>query len=176
MTISPNTDTMLEKVDILRKRFSISYREAYDLLERHGNNVIQACIELEDRGKQPDLLQQAGQRMEVMGQDLMSKVQEIIKTGQTSRIRILRDGKQVLTIPTAVGAVGAMIFPMATVVAAAAAVAARYELILEMKHERNTGEARADKHHPGITNVHEEAKTEYCEITPSVSAGKVGSV
>lgn len=176
MTVNLQTEAQLEKVDILRNRFNLSYREAYDALERHGGNVIQACIELEDRGKQPDVLQQAQERIEVMGKDLMGKVQEIVKTGQASRIRILRDGRTVLTIPTAVGAVGALFFPTLAVIAAAAAVAAKYELLLDMHPQDHTGETPAQQHQPGIINVHQEEKTEYCEITPSISSGKVGSV
>jgi hypothetical protein len=168
-------DAQLEKVDILRNRFRISYREAYDVLERNGGNVIQACIELEDSSKQaqPDNIAQSTHKIEVMGKDLMAKVQEIIKTGQASRIRIQRNGKTVLTIPTAVGAVGALFFPTAAVIAAAAAVAAKYEILLDMHHDE-TGEAAKDE--SGITNVHEEGKTEFCEIIPSISSGKVGSV
>jgi len=37
-------DQMLEKVDIIRNRFGISYREAYDVLERNQGNVVQACM------------------------------------------------------------------------------------------------------------------------------------
>ncbi|EAX48230.1 transcriptional regulator, Fis family [Thermosinus carboxydivorans Nor1] len=39
----------LEKIDIIRERTGVSYREAKEVLERNGGNVIEALIELESK-------------------------------------------------------------------------------------------------------------------------------
>jgi hypothetical protein len=171
-------DVMLEKVDILRKRCRLSYREAYDLLERHGGNVIQALIAVEDGEQGAGMARMVEERVSVMGHELLGKVTEIIKTGQTSRIRLARGGRTLLTVPTAVGAVGAMIFPFLTVVATAAAVAARYELILDKRTDASLREDGV-KHVPGLVNVHHEEKDDIANaapVVPSVSSGKEASM
>jgi hypothetical protein len=169
------TDPMLEKVDILRKRFGISYRDAYDLLERNEGNVVRACIELENKNGEPanaGVIGKLEEWMQVMGGDLVEKIQEIVRTGQASSIRVMRDGCTVLKIPAAVGVVGALIFPYLTVAGAALAVAARYEIVIDKraaKQDADTG------HCPGVVNVHHES-VEYVGITPSLSSGKVASI
>lgn len=165
------TDPMLEKVDILRKRFQISYREAYDLLEQNDGNVVRACIDLENRTADSGVVGQVEERMQVMGKDLLQKVQDIVRTGQASSIRVIRDGQTVLTIPAAVGVVGALIFPYLTVAGAAAAVAARYEIVIDKrrKQDADTG------HQPAVVNVHHESN-DAIAVTPSLSSGKMGSL
>ncbi|TCP53329.1 uncharacterized protein DUF4342 [Tumebacillus sp. BK434] len=165
------TDPMLEKVDILRKRFQISYREAYNLLEQNDGNVVRACIDLEHRTADTGVVGQVEERMQVMGKDLLHKVQDIVRTGQASSIRVIRDGQTVLTIPAAVGVVGALIFPYLAVAGTAAAVAARYEIVIDkrMKQDPDTG------HQPAVVNVHHES-IDTSAVTPSLSSGKAGSM
>ncbi|ASS76080.1 hypothetical protein CIG75_14695 [Tumebacillus algifaecis] len=158
-------DPMLEKVDILRKRFQISYREAYDVLQQSGGNVVQACIDLENRTADTGVAGQLEERIQVMGKDLVEKIQDIVKTGQASMIRVIRGGKTVLTIPAAVGAVGALIFPYLAVVGTAAAVAARYEIVIDKRMKQV---AEADTGHcPSIVNVHHETKENNYAVAPS---------
>ena len=40
-------DITLEKIDIIRERTGVSYREGKAVLERTGGNIIEALIELE---------------------------------------------------------------------------------------------------------------------------------
>ncbi|MGZ4106311.1 MAG: DUF4342 domain-containing protein [Tumebacillaceae bacterium] len=193
------TDPILEKVDILRKRFNITYKEAYDLLEHHGYNVVKACIAKEghqDANKgisalMPDLLDQVEERVTVLGQDLMAKMQDIVRTGQASKVRVVKNGRTVLTVPAAVGAVGALLFPYTTVIATVAAMTQKYELVWDKRKsaqnhlrqparsERTMLSTASDNRHvPGLTNVHEEQKDEFVEPEryPSLSSGKVGSL
>jgi hypothetical protein len=194
-------DPILEKVDIIRARFPISYREAYDVLERNGHNVVRALMELEDAKKEPSVIEQIEERFFVMGHELADKLRELVQRGQKTKIRVVRDGQTVMTLPAAVGAVGALFFPMLTVFATVAAMTQKYEIIVD-KREANAGrEGRSAKgnrplendrvvcevdvvpdvagaHQPGVVNVHHEEReaTEYCGMEPSVSAGKVGSI
>ncbi|MCX7570832.1 DUF4342 domain-containing protein [Tumebacillus sp. DT12] len=181
--------TMLEKVDILRSRCRISYRDAYETLERNGGNVIRALIELEDRehAAKPNVLNalphlpgKVEERITVMGHELMDKLQEIVKTGQNTKIRVMRDGRTVFKVPTAVGAVGALLFPAVTVVATAAAMASRYEIVLDKRPQNQQTEDSDTGHDPVLVNVHTETfdplDNGHRQINPSISSGKVGSV
>ncbi|MFD2171087.1 DUF4342 domain-containing protein [Tumebacillus lipolyticus] len=170
-------DPMLEKVDILRKRFQISYREAYDVLERNDRNVVRACIELEGHACDTGLAGKMEERIQVMGSDLVGKIQEIVQTGQASSIRVMRDGRTVMAIPTAVGVVGALIFPYLAVLGTAAAVAARYEVVID----KRVGQPSGVGHRPSVVNVHHEtaepqADEQNVGVTPSVSSGKMGNL
>jgi hypothetical protein len=178
-------DPILEKVDILRKRFDLSYKDAYELLERYEYNVVKACIAQEEHKNvnqgisalMPDLLDQVEERVTVMGKDLLAKVQDIVRTGQASKVRVVKNGRTVLTVPAAVGAVGALLFPYTTVIATVAAMTQKYELVWDKrKPQQNRAGATDNRHMPGLTNVHEEEKVAYVERNPSLSSGKVGSL
>lgn len=181
-------DQMLEKVDIIRNRFGISYREAYDVLERSQGNVVQACMQLEGPPKASGLLDRVSDRVEqevinVTGQDLFSKIQEIVRLGQSSRIAVRHNGRTVFTIPTAVGAIGALFFPYVTVAAAAIAVTAQYEIVLDKRTNKRAKGMKTDlediidtRRKSGITNVHHEEKESFVPITASLSSGKEASL
>jgi hypothetical protein len=177
--------TMLEKVDILRSRFCLSYCDAYAMLERNGGNVIRALMELEDREKaskrnpldaSQHLPGQWEDRISAMCYEWKDKLQQLVHIGQKSKIRIMRGGDTLFQIPTAVGAIGALLFP-ATAVVTAAALATRYEIVLD---KRLCAEDSDTGHEAVVVNVHNETFDElgngHCQINPPGSSGKVGSV
>ena len=147
--------TMLDKVDIIRNRFPISYKEAYDLLEQNGGNVVRALIAIEDRQNHPGVIEKVEERITVMGHELVHKLQEIVRTGQHAHIRVLRGGRQVLSLPAAVGAVSAFIFPYLTVFATVAALTQKYEVVLDKRGIRKQQPDHLE-HQPGVVNVHHE--------------------
>ena len=150
----------LDKVDIIRSRFEMSYREAFELLERNGNNVVRALMEAEELKNKPGMIEVLEERITVMGHELVEKVQELVRTGQNAKIRVNRDGRTVLTIPAAVGAAGAMFFPCLTVFATVAAMTQKYELVFD---KRNAHPQKQMQCKPGIVNVHHEQ----CELQPT---------
>lgn len=150
----------LDKVDIIRSRFPITYREAYDTLERNEGNVVRALMELEDHKLNPGLLEQVEERVTVMGHEVVSKVLEAVRTGQTSKVRIMRDGRTIWTLPTAVGAVSALLFPYVTLFATVAAVSQKYEIVLDKRKPQQRQQQQSQTtltHCPGEVNVHHEA-------------------
>ncbi|MGB8953858.1 MAG: DUF4342 domain-containing protein [Tumebacillaceae bacterium] len=158
-------DLMLDKVDIIRSRFEMSYREAYDLLERNENNVVRALMEAEELKNKPGMIEVVEERITVMGHELVEKVQELVRTGQNAKIRVNRDGRTVLTIPAVVGAVGAMFFPYLTVFATVAAMTQKYELVFDKRQVRPQKQQQPQCA-AGVVNVHHEQKEqEFCEIT-----------
>ena len=160
-------DLTLEKVDIIRSRFDLSYREAYDLLERNGNNVVRALMEAEDLKNKPGVIELVEERVTVMGHELVERVQDLVRTGQNAKIRVMRNGRTVLTIPAAVGAVSAMFFPYLTVIATVAAMTQKYELVFDKRQARPPQEQEQQQQCPtGIVNVHHEQKErELCDVT-----------
>jgi hypothetical protein len=70
----------------------------------------------------------------VNGEELLSKIKEIIKEGKASRV-IIKDEKDetVMEFPLVIGAVGIVLAPIFAAVGAIAALAARCTIIVEKK-------------------------------------------
>lgn len=95
--------TELEKIDLLRERLGISYREARDALERAGGDVLEALIQYEESAKE-------GLQRELAGWSakLMERIRGILQRGNVARIKVKKDGKTVAEIPATVGALGVL--------------------------------------------------------------------
>ncbi|WP_258360257.1 DUF4342 domain-containing protein [Moorella sulfitireducens] len=95
--------TELEKIDQLRERLGISYREAREALERAGGDVLEALIQYEESTR-------AGMQKELAGwsEKLMERIRGILHRGNVTRIKVKKDGKTVAEIPATVGALGVL--------------------------------------------------------------------
>lgn len=96
----------LEKIDILRERAGVGYREAKEMLEKHNGDVIAALIEFES-------VQNKGwvDEFSVRSGEVIEKVKEIIREGNVNKIRVKHDGRTLVEIPVSLGAVGAVVLP-----------------------------------------------------------------
>lgn len=99
-------DITLEKIDIIRERTGVTYREAKDALERAGGNVLEALVELED--KKPGGWTE---EFSVKSGEVMDKVKEFIHQGNVTKIRVKQDGKTLVEIPVTLGAISAVFLP-----------------------------------------------------------------
>ncbi|MDN5347486.1 MAG: hypothetical protein PWP65_1050 [Clostridia bacterium] len=93
--------TELEKIDILRRRLGLSYREAKEALDAAGGDVLEALIKYEE-GNQA----KAEAELESWRGKLTSRIREILRQGNATRIKLKKDGKVVAEIPATVGALG----------------------------------------------------------------------
>lgn len=70
----------------------------------------------------------------VSGKKVLSKIKEIIKEGNAREIVIRTDeGKDIITLPLTVGALGALIIPSLAVVGAATALLTKCTIIVSKK-------------------------------------------
>jgi hypothetical protein len=99
-------DITLDKIDTLRARTGVSYREARDILERTGGNVIEALIELENK-KEGSWTEE----FSVKSGEVIEKVKELIREGSVTKIRVKHDDRVLAEIPVALGAIGAVVLP-----------------------------------------------------------------
>lgn len=96
---------MLEKIDTIRKRTNVTYREAKEALERAGGDVVEALAQLEGKVEKC--------RLEARGRDLVRVLTDIIERGNASRI-IVRNGERIVAdIPVTVGAAAVILAPWA---------------------------------------------------------------
>lgn len=96
----------LEKIDIVRERIGVSYREAKEILEKNNGNVIEALVDAENK-KQNNWTEE----FSVRSNEVMDKVKELIHEGNVNRIRIKNDGRTLVEIPVGLGAIGAVVLP-----------------------------------------------------------------
>ncbi|NQS76700.1 MAG: DUF4342 domain-containing protein [Peptococcaceae bacterium] len=90
----------LDKIDILRGRLDISYKEAKEALDAAGGNVVEALINLE--GEKAD----AEERFHDRGQEIWGQLKELLHKGQGYRIKVKKGDKTVLRVPASLGALG----------------------------------------------------------------------
>lgn len=115
----------LESIDAVRARTGVGYEEAREALEAANGSVVDALVYLE-------------QKKRGAANDLLERVKAAVKEGSVNKIRMLRDGKVLLTVPVNVGIVGGVVglaaAPWFVILGAAAAAYGfnvRFELVKE---------------------------------------------
>ncbi|BBB92800.1 MAG TPA: DUF4342 domain-containing protein [Methylomusa anaerophila] len=108
----------LEKIDMVRERIGVTYREAKEALERNGGNVIDTLIELEGRTKNNNWTEE----FSVRSTEVIDKVKELIRQGNINKIRIKHEDRVLAEIPVALGAIGAVVLPQLAVLGVLVAV------------------------------------------------------
>lgn len=106
----------LEKVELVKDRTGVSYKEAKDALEAAEGNVVDAIIAIEETINMTN----AG-KMSDQASQLVDRIKDAVKKGNVSKIRILKDDEIVLNLPVNVGIVGTVLAPWAAVIGAIAA-------------------------------------------------------
>ncbi len=96
----------LDKIDIIRERTNVSYRQAKEALTKHDGNVLEALIELED-GKQTSWTEE----FSVRSGEVVDRVKQLIHEGNVTKIRVKNEEKTLVEIPVTLGAISAVILP-----------------------------------------------------------------
>lgn len=99
-------DITLDKIDAIRDRTGVSYREAKEALERAGGNVVDALVDLE--AKKPGGWTE---EFSVKSGEVVDKVKELIHQGNVTKIRVKQDDKVLVEIPVTLGAISAVFLP-----------------------------------------------------------------
>ena len=118
----------LEKIELVKDRTGVSYKEAKEALEFAGGNVVDAIIYIEENidneysGKDKKTVDKA-----------VAAVKEAVRKGNVTRIKVYHGEEIILNLPVTFGAVGAVLFPWGAVASAVAAALTkcRIELVKE---------------------------------------------
>ncbi len=120
----------LEKMDLLRTRFNVSYARAREVLEANGWDAVSATIQLEQENK----TQYGGftEELKVTGADLVETLKRLLHEGNINRI-IVRDqkGVEILNLPVNGVLVFTLLLPILTALGAVVAVAMDYTVVVE---------------------------------------------
>ncbi|OPY57764.1 MAG: hypothetical protein A4E55_01488 [Pelotomaculum sp. PtaU1.Bin035] len=132
----------LEKIDILRARLNVGYKEAKAALEAAGGDLVQALINLEEKERS------IGGRFQVKGNDILEQIKGLLQKGQGYRIKVKQGERTVFEIPASVGALGILgalassEIAVLGVLASVAGMANKYTL--EVERARDSGEEKAN--------------------------------
>ena len=107
----------LEKIELVKDRTGVSYKEAKEALEAAEGSVVDAIIAIEDTVD----ISKSGKTSEFAA-ETMDKIKEMVKKGNISKISVKKGDEAIVNIPVNVGVVGALVAPWGVIAAAIATV------------------------------------------------------
>lgn len=120
----------LEKMDLLRTRFNVSYARAREVLEANDWDAVAATLQLEqeNRGQNRGFTEE----LKVTGADLVDTLKKLLHEGNINRI-IVRDprGTELLNLPVNGVLVVTLLLPILTALGAVVAMAMDYTVVVE---------------------------------------------
>ncbi|SFL32571.1 DUF4342 domain-containing protein [Pelosinus propionicus] len=96
----------LEKIDIIRGRTGLSYREAKEALERNQGILLDTLIELDEKREA-----KWTEGFSVRSGEVIDKIKALIHEGNVNKISIKSEGRTLVEIPVTLGALGAVVLP-----------------------------------------------------------------
>ncbi|MGB9804076.1 DUF4342 domain-containing protein [Desulfofundulus sp.] len=90
----------LEKIDLIRSRLGVSYKEAKEALDASGGDVVQALIRLEEERKH------ITEKLQDRGQEFLEHLKELFHRSQETKIKIKQGDRTVMELPAPLGALG----------------------------------------------------------------------
>lgn len=142
----------LEKVDFIRVRMGVSYKEACGALEVAGGDVTQALIHLEDKKKN------MGERLQDRGADMTDTLRGALRRSHATRVKLMDGDRTVVEVPgtvVAAGLLGTLISNEVALLMVAGAIMAmsrQYTLEVEWPEEDATNSQDMYLHEPEVTH------------------------
>ncbi len=116
----------LEKIELVKDRTGVSYKEAKEALEAADGSVVDAIIAIEE-----SINISSSKKLGEQGKAVMDAIKDLIKKGNVSKIVVKKkDGEVMLCLPVNVGIVGVLVAPLGTVVGVVAAMG--YKCVIEV--------------------------------------------
>ena len=96
----------LEKIELVKDRTGVSYKEAKDALEAAEGSVVDAIIAIEET-----VDEKPAKKVNEAANETVDKIKEMVKKGNISKITIKKDDEVLLNLPLNAGLVGALLAP-----------------------------------------------------------------
>lgn len=106
----------LEKIELVKDRTGVSYKEAKEALEAADGSVVDAIIDIEE-----SIDEKGKTKFGEGGSQLIEKIKEIIKKGNVAKIIVKKDDEIMLNLPVNIGLVGTVIAPWGMIIGLIAA-------------------------------------------------------
>jgi NACalpha-BTF3-like transcription factor len=115
----------LEKIELVKDRTGVSYKEAKEALEAADGNVVDAIIAIEE-----SINQRVGAKISDNGAKVIEKIKEYVRKGNIARIIIKKEDEVVINIPVNALIIGTALAPWLTVIAAAVSFGSKCDVEL----------------------------------------------
>ena len=119
-----DNEITLEKIELVKDRTGVSYKEAKEALEAANGSVVDAIIAIEEKIDGTATRQGSG----VDG--IVGKIKEAVRKGNVTKITISRNDEVLLNLPVSIGIIGTVLFPWAGLTAAIAALGTKCQVNL----------------------------------------------
>ncbi len=110
-------EVTLEKIELVRDRTGVTYKEAKDALEATGGNVVDAIISIEAKVDGEGNVSSTREKKDA----LINKMKSTFEKGNVSKILVTREGETILNIPLTLGILGSVIAPWGMIAGVVAA-------------------------------------------------------
>lgn len=115
----------LKKIELVKDRTGVSYKEAKEALIKANGSVVDAIIMLEDEIDIAPKTKAGDQALQ-----LVEKIKALVKKGNISKIMIKRNNEVILNIPVNLGIIGAVLIPWTMVISTIVALGAKCSIEL----------------------------------------------
>lgn len=92
----------LEKIDLLRARLGVGYKEAKEALDAADGDVVQALIRLEEKNRHWN------EKFHGKSHEMMGQFKTLLEKGQKTKVKIKKDDDTVVEFPATLGALGVL--------------------------------------------------------------------
>lgn len=93
-------EQLLEKIDVIRGRIDVSYRDAKEALEKTGGDLVATLVLLEEeREKWTEKLQNKGE-------EVLVHIKGFLEKSGATKIRLKKEGRTLFEFPAAAGVLG----------------------------------------------------------------------
>lgn len=100
----------LEKIELVKDRTGVSYKEAKEALEAAGGSVVDAIIDIEE-----SIDEKGKSKIGEGSSQIIEKIKETIKKGNVSKIIVKKDDEVMLNLPVNIGILGTFLAPWAMI-------------------------------------------------------------
>jgi hypothetical protein len=160
----------LEKIELVKDRTGVSYKEAKEALEAAEGSVVDAIIDIEESIDIKNKSKFAEQSAHIV-----DKVKEAIKKGNVAKIIVKKNDEVILNLPVNVGIVGTVLAPWAAVAGVIAAFGTKcvIELVKDDGEIIDISEMATDTFDEVVEKgsvVVDEVKTKSVDVIESIKA------
>ncbi|NLM51523.1 MAG: DUF4342 domain-containing protein [Firmicutes bacterium] len=123
----------LSKIDLIRERTGLNYKEAKQLLEEANGDVVEALVNFEAEegvleGKRPGMNLGMKGMKNMVSDNVITPIKHFFSQGTRTQIRVRNAEGTLLEIPAFLGIAGAILAPRVTAFTTMALLMARYNL------------------------------------------------
>ncbi len=106
----------LEKIELVKDRTGVGYKEAKEALEKTEGSVVDAIIHIEE-----NIDEASKSKMGTQSAAMVDAIKEAIRKGNVNKLTIKKDNDVILNLPLSIGIIGTVLFPWAIIGATIAA-------------------------------------------------------